>query len=426
MSGLDLTERNARYLEIEVLWASFLSAAATFNAAFAVRLGASNQEIGLLSSIPALLALLITIPAGRYFSRQAQWMPLILRSLFTYRLGFLVVALVPWLPLPAKDTLLIWTLIAFTLPAHFFAVGWNSMLADAIPELNRARVFAIRNGLAAIAVTAGIFAAGQWLEHAPFPINYQIMYAVGFVTSLASLYYISRLRLPAHDRKAPAEIAKPVSVREGWAKVLGPHGLFRSQPDFVRMVVNTFVHAIGLWMIAPLYVLYYVRELGAGDGWLGLHGTLANLTPVLGYYLWQRATVRWGENRVLKWTICLVGIYPVLIGASPNLTLILVWTALHGLLAPGVNLSHFPMLLKICPAHERPLYMSVYTTLMNAGAFVMPLVGVMLAGAFGIVPVLITGGILCLAGSASFIVAPLRTPDSLEVRKAQTPAEVGT
>ena len=43
---LSVTERNALYLEIEVFWAAFLSAVTAFNAPFALRLGATNAEIG--------------------------------------------------------------------------------------------------------------------------------------------------------------------------------------------------------------------------------------------------------------------------------------------------------------------------------------------------------------------------------------------
>ncbi|MBX3000010.1 MAG: MFS transporter [Caldilineaceae bacterium] len=415
---MELNARNARFLEVEIFWASFLSAAATFNAAFAVRLGASNQEIGWLTSMPALLAFLVTIPAGRYFSRQRHWMSPIVRSLFVYRFGFLVIALLPWFPLPAKESLLIWTLILFTIPAHFFSVGWNSMMADAIPEINRAKVFALRNSIAAIALTGGIFAAGLWLEYAPFPFNYQAMYFVGFLASMISLYYIAKIRLPERKEVAPVEVPQDrLTLRQKWARVFGADGLFRRQPDFTRIVINTFLHGVGLWMVGPLYVLYYVRGLGAAEGWLGLNGMLANLTPIVGYFVWQRATVRWGENRVLKLSITAIGLYPLLVGASPNLTLILVWTGLYGVLAPGVALTHFPMLLKICPEGERPFYMGVFTTLMNLGAFIMPMIGVVLADIYGLQPVLIAGGVITLIGSASFVFWPLQTADSLSIRR---------
>ena len=59
-------DRNALFLVVEVFFAAVLGAAATFNAAFALRLGATNEDIGLLTSLPALLAVVISIPAGRF------------------------------------------------------------------------------------------------------------------------------------------------------------------------------------------------------------------------------------------------------------------------------------------------------------------------------------------------------------------------
>lgn len=426
--GMDLPRRNVRYLEVEVFWAAFLSAAATFNAAFALRLGASNAEIGLLSSLPALMALLVTIPSGHFLSRRTQVMPWLIRSLLLHRLGFLLVVLIPWLPFAAKGSALVWLLVLFTIPAHFFGVGWNSMLADAIPEVERTKVFAIRNGVSAIALTGGIYLAGLWLEYGSFPWNYQILYAAGFATSLLSIFYIRKLRVP-DQLSARIETPDPTRSRLSVSEIVGRWSStadkFRGHADFMRIVINTLLHGIGLWMVAPLYVIYFVRELGANEGWLGLNGMLGNLTPVLGYYLWQRAIERWGENPILKWTIVLVGVYPMLVGFSPSLTIILIWTGLNGLLVPAIGLSHFFMLLKICPDRERPLFMGVYTTIMNLGAAVMPLVGVAAADRFGIVPVLVVGGGLAIIGSSSFLWNPLKTEDSQRVRQQPIPMRVG-
>jgi MFS family permease len=168
-----------------------------------------------------------------------------------------------------------------------------------------------------------------------------------------------------------------------------------------------------------LYVLYFVRTLGANEGWLGLNSTLGNLTPAIGYYLWQRGIVRWGEKHVLIWTITFVGLYPLLVGLTHDLNVILLLTALNGLLAPGTNLSHFNMLLKICPADQRTVYLGLWTSTMNLGAFVMPLIGVTLADHVGFAPVLIAGGVMCLLGSTTFRFHKLQTPDSLTVGRAE-------
>lgn len=412
-TGLNDAERNARLLEIEVFWAAFLSAAAAFNAAYALRLGATNAQIGLLSSIPALITLLITIPAGQFLNRRARRMPWVIGSLALARLGYLAVALIPFLNRPDAGTLVVWTLIGLAAPAALFGVGWNSMLADVVPEAKRARLFAVRNIVLAIVVTAGTFVAGRWLSVTRPPLNYQVVYLVGFFGAVLSTIYIMMMRVP--DSPVAADGTASLSPRALW---VGGREAFRRQPDFTRIVINTLAHGIGLWMVGPIYVLYYVRQLGASDGWIGTNAMVANLTPILGYYFWQRVIARRGENRVLQFTISLIGLYPILVGLTPNLTIVLLWTGLQGLIAPGINLGHFPLLLKICPAEHRPLYIGIYTTIMNIGAFVMPLVGVALADWVGYRPVLIAGGVLCLLGSSLFRWRPLQTPDSLAVRGA--------
>src|SRR5512138_134841 len=83
-------DRNAWYLVVELFWASILGSVATFNAAYAIRLGADNFQVSLLSSIPALLAVLVSYPAGQFLERRSRRMPWILGSLFAYRASFLL------------------------------------------------------------------------------------------------------------------------------------------------------------------------------------------------------------------------------------------------------------------------------------------------------------------------------------------------
>ena len=406
-----MAEPNVRPLYIEVFCAQLQVAVTQFNAPFALRLGASNGEIGLLSSIPSLIALLVTIPAGRIFSRQTRRREWLTLTIFLYRMGFLLAACVPLLILDRPGTTLVWILILFTAPAHLFNAGWLPTLGDAVTERNRARVFSTRNTLAAVGLTLSLILAGIWLDGVAFPINYQVLYALGFATSLVSTIFIGKVKVA---RVAVATRARQAaSARALWH---GAREAASKAPDFVRITCNTFCHAVGLWMVGPVYVLYYVRQLGATEGWIGLNVMLTNLAPIVGYLVGQRVLARWGENRTLRLAINLIGFYPLLVGLTPHLSVILVWTTLNGLIAALVNLSHFNMLLKVPPEAERATYLAFYVTAMNAGAFVMPLIGVYLAGRFGFAPVLIMGGILSLVGSSSFSLNRLRTPDSLALQ----------
>jgi sugar phosphate permease len=105
---------------------------------------------------------------------------------------------------------------------------------------------------------------------------------------------------------------------------------------------------------------------------------------------------------VLKRLIILIGLFPISVGFSPSLTLILFFVVLTNLIAPGVNLAHFTTLLDVTPEENRPGYTSVYITLMNAGAFVAPLFGIAIANWLGIGTTLVICGALSIAGSSSF------------------------
>jgi sugar phosphate permease len=185
-------------------------------------------------------------------------------------------------------------------------------------------------------------------------------------------------------------------MMRGMREVVSKH------PGFVRITVNTLLHGMGVWMAGPLYVLYFVRNLQASDAWLGLNGTIASIGTIVGYSFWRWLITRWGEPVSLKRTIVLVGLYPVLVGLTPSLPVILLFGVLNGLIVPGVNLTHFNTLLRVTPPEARPQYTSIYITIMNIGAFVCPLISVAVATKIGLAPTLIGAGILSMIGSTSF------------------------
>jgi MFS family permease len=401
----NIQQRNAYYLVIELFWAGILGSAATFNAAFALRLEASNTDVGYLSSIPALLAVLVSLPAGRYLQARAKRTSVILWALLVYRLSFLLVAAVPWLEglhIPL-GSLVVWVLILGTIPAHFFNVGWIPLIAEAVNERSRAGLVTARM-MISYAVTA-LFSLlfGQLLSYVTFPYNYALMYLIGFAASMVSMVYLLKLEIPD---------AVPV-VRQPGARLNLAHvrQAIADHPGLTRITINTFFYGLGLWLAAPLYILRYVRELDAKDAWIGLSGTVATLAAIIATPVWRKVIARWGKSATLKGTIVLVGFFPIAAGLSPSLTLILVAVAFNNLVSAGVNLSHFTTLLEVTPEENRPGYTSWYISLVNTGAFICPLLGVVIAGRLGIAPTLVLCGMLSILGATSFWWWPVKVPE---------------
>lgn len=408
-------EHNIWYLYVEVFWAAMLSAAASFNATYAVRLGASNTMIGWLSSVPALLAVFLLVPSARFLERKTQRAPWIWGSLFIARLGYGLIAMLPWLISGYRAEAVVGLLIIISIPSTFFSAGFNPLLADVVPERDRARVFANRNIIAGLTVAVLTFVTGRWLEAATdihwaaFPMNYQVVYIVGFVASMVSMVYLLKIKVP-ESKIVERPPRQKVSVAQLKA-------MFGQNRDFARIILNTLLFGFGEWLISPLYILFFLRHLNATDGWVGLNSTLANIGVIIGYAFWQRLIYKLGDSRTLLITIPLSASYAFLVSLFPNLTAILVWGVLINIINPGVNLSHFNILLKLCPQERRASYIAFYSSIMNVGAFIGPMIGVALSHTLDIRLLLIIGGSIRLLGAALFHVFPIRVTEGVGSRE---------
>ena len=404
--GADARARNEARLYAEAFWTAVLAAVVAFNAAFAVRLGASTELVGLLSSLPALVAVAATLPAGAVVQRSQRRVRIVARSLLVHRLGYLLVALLPLAFATGRAEALVALLVVMTLPAVFVNVSFSTTLADVVPEDRRAAVVAGRNIANSAVIMLLTPLIGRWLDLIAFPANYQAAYFVGFLASLLGVRALGLLDGVSPPPRPPARSA-------GWARELraAPGAalrLIRGNPPFVRLAVDTLVHGAGLWLVTPLYVLHYVRDLDATDTWIGTFTAVASLCAVVGFYVWRKVISRLGEDRPLRVTIVLTALFPIAVALSSDLTLIIVFAALNGLVTPGLSLSHFNTLLKVCTAEQRATFFSLYSTLMNCGAFVSPLVGVAVANWLGIPAALALGGGIWLVGGALFNLWPVR------------------
>ncbi len=398
---------NSWYLCVEVFWAGINGSALSFAGAYAIRLGASNSNVSLLSSIPALTAAVLLLPFGHFQQGRARPSRWILSSLFLARAGILLYVLVPWIHvggLPAGLLFVVFFSI-LTLPNHFFNLGFVPFLAQALPESQRADTFAARNVLTGAVVSACTYLFGLWLVWAPFPGNYQAMLFFGFVASMVSLLFLWKVKVPEVPRAVPAKATPDwrVFFRE-WLAFF--KAAWKVRP-FVQITLNTFLYAMGMWAAGPLLLLYYVRTLGASDAWLGLLASVTNLSAIFGYLFWQRVIRRRGEGNTLRWTIIAMGLYPLLAGAIPSLTAILLVAALNGIFTAGVNLTHLNTFLTAIPEGERHNYTALHQTLMNIGAFICPTVGILLANQLGFAPVLMGCGLLAILGAFSFWLWPV-------------------
>ena len=413
----DQTDRNIWYLYVEVFWAGIFMAAIAFNATYALRLGATNTMIGWLSSIPPLLAIAVLVPAARFLETQSNRAPWLSGALYIGRAAFIGAALAPWIVRGHAAEAVIAVLILRSIPMNVYSAGFEPLLADVVPLRDRALVVSNRNIIQGVTVAACTFLFGKWLDiaadlpWAAFPTNYQILYIVGTIAGVLSAYYVAKIEVP-ETPVVTRKRAKRKALPKLGAIRAALRAATRENRDFVLMLTNTFVFNFGAWLLGPLYIIFFVNQLRATDGWVGLNTTLAQVGVIFGYILWRRVMDRRGISWTLRFTVPLSATYAFLVALFPNLNLILIWGILINLVNSGLNLSHGTALYLLCPAERRASYMAIFSTISNIGAFVAPMIGVALSATIDIRWILVAGGTIRLLGAGLFYLLPIRVPEA--------------
>lgn len=362
-------EGNERLLYREIAWYGVVNGiAGTFASVFAVRLGASNQLLGLLASLPALVSITLQLPAARLVERQAHLRRVMVASFFFNRLGYLAVALIPWALAAWRPQALIGVAALMTVPATVANIAFIAMMAEVVGPQRRARVVSIRNMLIALTTTVTVLATGRLLDLFPFPINYQGAFLAGFAASLLSLADLMRLRVPG-DEGPHLRSSRPAVP---WRTIL-------ANRTFTRYTAVAFLVNFSLSVPAALYTLYRVRVLHATDTWIGLLGTVETGVSIAAAYFWGRQAAKRGFRPLLLISVLGFALYPLLTALSTRLEPLLFIAVTGGIFGPANSIAMFNLLLEVCPQEGRPAYIGVYNVLANVAAFAAPLLGTTIA-----------------------------------------------
>ncbi|NLS78276.1 MAG: MFS transporter [Chloroflexi bacterium] len=406
-----MEDRNAWLLVAEMFWTAILGAAVSFNSAYVVRLGGSNSLVGLLTSGPALMTILLTLPAARLMEWRGSRKAWVVWSIFLQRVLYLPIALMPFFVQERRAEAFVALFLLrelFLAPNH---AGWNAFYADLLPGRRRVEVLAQRRIMDAALLVVAVPLVGEMLDKVVFPYGYQIAYGLAFVTGMISVAMLFRLRLP-EGASASVQRAPATKQRFSLRRVVAEN------PVFFRYTAIRVVYNLGMSLAQPLYIIYFVRVLGASDAWLGFRLSVGNVAILIGYWFWPRIVNRYGDLRVMRWMAPVIALYPLGVALSQDLNTVVAIIALMSLVTPATNLTFFNTSINVCPPERRTSYMSLYTTAINVTGFLGPLIGVALSEVIGIAGALMVASAIRMMGGALFSLFPLEKagplPGSME------------
>ncbi|NMB45996.1 MAG: MFS transporter [Firmicutes bacterium] len=366
-----------------------------FLSLFALALGATKGQIGLLAALPAFLSNSLQIPSARLTERWGQRQRLVVITSGISRLIIIPIALVP---LMLEGDAAIYTFIALvTLRGLINSIGvpgWTSIMADITPRHTRGSYFGFRNVMCNLAALVGTLVAGWFIRQYDFPWGYQVSFYVALVMGLFATYFFSIIPVPPLPKRSQAA-QKPVGLKAGW-QAIAQHTTFRSY-CFTSILWN-----FGVSFSSPLYSVFYRENLGGHPGFWGVVSAAGLVAGIFGHRYWGRLADRYGQKNVMLAGGIGAASVPFAWCILPRWELAVVAEFFSGFCWSGYNLAAFNLILEITPDDSRTTYIGVYNTMAGLASSIGPLIGGYLADAYGLLLVIIISGILRWLGYFAF------------------------
>lgn len=377
---LQIQRRNFRNVQIDAVGVSISNVAAPFLPVFLTRLGATNFQVGLLTSMPGVTGFLLAIFVGRFLQARKNIVPWYSLSRLLVILCFAFTGVLTLL-IPSQftiiATLLIWAFA--TLPQTALAVAFSVVMnAVAGPE-GRYALLSRRWTVFGLTGVIGTFIVTRVIDLIAFPTNYAIMFLVLSLGGFLSFYFSRQIQVP--DQAPPATVQKKVSWRESLRNDLA---LLKKYPTFVSFAWKRFVYYSALVLGLPIMPLYLVRNVGATDGDIGAVSMAMTLVMLVGYFVWPRVSMRRGGRFVLLATTFGMMLYPALAASTIQIEWIIFFAGLAGFFQGGLDLVFFDELMKVVPVEYSATFVALAQSMQYLSTIFAPLLGTWIAGFIGL------------------------------------------
>ncbi len=346
-----------------------------FWGASAIKLGATDYMLALLSSLPAAVGLLSQVPSALIIDRYDNRLKPTLIWAAAHRIFYLLFAVVVLLPI--EDIAKAWTFILmFSLmnfPATTVGIAWTALMGELFDPRLRARIFGDRNMICTLTTLLSTAAAGPLLDSMAWPANYAVLYTVSFAMVMGSLYYLTK-----HKETPLAEDQRISSERGGKGFIL-----VRNDKAFLKFVGAVLTIHVGFHVPASLWTILFVRIMNLSNAWLGAFSMASGICSFLSYKSWGKWCGHHGNLKVLAATAAAHIPLPVIYTYWRSPYVFIGLSCLGGFFGAGFGLALFNALLDFSPATARPAYVASYNVALGVSGVVWPFFGVWLYESFG-------------------------------------------
>lgn len=402
---LQIQKRNFRYVQIDGVGVSIANVAAPFLPVLLTRLGATNFQVGLLTSMPGLTGLVLAIIVGRFLQSRREIVPWYSLSRILVIACYSLTGVVAFTlsgQYAIAAILAIWGLA--TIPQTGLAVAFSVVMnAVAGPE-GRYDLLSRRWAIFGLTGVIGTFFITRVIDLVAFPTNYGLMFLGLSLGGLISFYFSRKIKLP------PQTPPEPVQSTSSGVSARSYFSLIRSERAFQSFALKKFVYASAIALSQPILPLFFVRQVHATDSQIGTINMTMTLVMLVGYFLWPWTSRKYGGRIVLLATTLGMVFYPALTAAHPQVQWIILYAGIAGLFQSGLDLVFFDELMKTVPPEYSATFVSISQSLQYFSAIIAPTIGTWLADSIGLGGALWVSAGLRLFGFLLFLMPDRRKP----------------
>lgn len=347
------------------------------NNLFAIRLGASDYELSLVTSLPQLIGMLVLIPGGILTDRMRNKRSMVTAALALITVFYAVIGFVPYFG--SYRLILFLILIALsTGPMTVYNVSWQAYFSDIVGIEARNSILTCRTSLTfligiLIPLASGAILSSAATVGAKLKIH-QAYFWIAAVLLLIQILVLKQIK----------------SSRDYTPSGLGIRNL---KTAFIELLHNKRFLGFGgvalffymSWQLDwTLYFVGQVKYLKMNEAWLSYTSIGNAVAQFLTIGFWSHLNVKKGVRFGIIFGSLGLAVFPVGMITATSAPIgqgRIIFLAIHTLASMTmavITLNVLQCLLQTLPEKNKTLNISIYTVLITLSNALMPLVGVMI------------------------------------------------
>lgn len=330
-------------------------------------LGATNYQVGLISSLPQIVGMFAMVLGTVIMGRLQEKKRFTGYSILFTRIFLIGMFFVVYLPSEYRAWAFVILVGLMNLPGSFAILSWQSFIGDLVSDSRRSSFFSERNRVLTIAGMVTTLLIGivlKWFDKEN-SLPYQVLFLLAFVFGVIEVFYLNRHIEPKHEK-----IVLKKKINFGW-------DAYQHKPFIYFLICGLFFNFA--WQLAwPLFNIYNIKYAHMSGFWISIITVANQVGQIISYKWWGKMADKHSNAKMLGITAIGMATAPFLTMLSTNYLYLTFVNLTSGLFVSGTVLLLFNQLLEVTKKQNRGSFIAQYNILLAIVGFIAPQFGVFL------------------------------------------------